>query len=97
MTEPKHTPGPLYVVENDLIGGFAVSVEDMGKTSLKPCGVLLTADMICAREDAVLYAAAPELLDALRAVRDGILSDGNWKETRKRVDKLIAKAEGREQ
>jgi hypothetical protein len=90
MTD-KHTPGPWLDYEGEVYAGKYL-VADVWE---HPSG-----DDV-ARANARLIAAAPDMLDALRAIRFEIecLSNhwvGPFKMAVDRVDAAIAKAEGRE-
>ena len=94
MSETKHTPGPwraypesdpLYVLAAD---GRALTqaFPDQSSVFLNPA-------------DAVLCAAAPDLLDALRTLMEveGSSDAMQWSHARKAARRAIAKAEGRAQ
>ena len=91
MSETKHTPGPWEVEDNDGYGGTFIYAT--GVTTAEVVG-----DSAEAIANALLIAAAPELLEALKALADdhefgatGAVRQDHLKAART----AIAKAEGR--
>ena len=102
-----HTPGPWKVVDRL----YVWTDDDVGCEVAKVCDENLDDDMLGqADADARLIAAAPELLAALRRMREVFeqLADGDWRHLDATYvdqliesdglhgcDKALAKAEGR--
>lgn len=102
MGEVKHTPGPWkvremarggeirgYFVAAPDVNGFAYDAEILGEDEYRD----EQTGMARWRADAHVAAAAPELLEALKAIQDAVpdLNDALWRQ----VDAAISKAEGR--
>ena len=102
MSEAKHTPGPWSWSDKfltsdsaqhtwSLLGanGYGILSCDGDSNSPQYLGE-------SGKADALLIAAAPELLEALKLVRDYIVTmKGNGHEYQAAVDAAIAKAEGK--
>lgn len=87
MTENKHTPGPQ--LGWDLLGGRDEHWELVGKD-----GELIGDVCFCKAANARLIAAAPELLEALKAYRDACYEqDINLGPITADAEAAIAKAE----
>lgn len=91
MNKPKHTPGP-WILENDCIRTYAESVNDE-----------LYLDLPKNPADARLIAAAPEMLEALKALATNCSCTIRERDSGHRADcavpqanQAIAKAEGRD-
>lgn len=89
MNAPKHTQSNWYPARSS--GGQGLVIEDdTGRN------VAVTYD----EKDAALVAAAPELLEALKACSKALSDSGRWvpdeyAEAFRNADRAIAKAEGR--
>lgn len=86
--KPKHTPGPWFV--DDKLGHFAYIKASDGTDLAK-------VDMTNGKElNASLFAAAPELLDAVKAARIAWFGSGLPERLLKLYEDVIRKAECRE-
>lgn len=96
MSESKHTPGPW--VAADKASWFRGQTHpDEGKIAITAGSGGVVANAY-GRDNARLIAAAPEMLEALKELRDAfkIVSDDDWQHPSYRVAlAAIAKAEGR--
>lgn len=93
MTKIQHTPGPWGTFWNEEnarlgIGGWYFTHSDNGRLPLLRC----KRDNRHAEANARLIAAAPDMLDALKALKNN-LSFGAWA----KVEAAINKAEGAHQ
>ena len=85
----KHTPGPWRVAPAALYANGGINV-DAVNTNQYVCHVAGAGPDARAHADAVLIAASPELLDALKDAYPHIADDA----LRQRIGALIAKTEG---
>jgi hypothetical protein len=94
MIETKHTPGP-WSIEGDVAeGGFYLSEYNHGaEVPIFLCEWFL-GDAVTAKSNARLIAAAPDMLEALKACADNLASLG-WHPAEQVARDAIAKAEGR--
>lgn len=92
MIEPKFTPGPWSILFNDKT-----------KVVLEQQGVaVFVADTYAGftkseeeqKANAALIAAAPEMYEGLKEIRDVIEKDGRFCRTVEAIDKLLMKARG---
>lgn len=94
----KHTPGPWYVERYDVMA-LKPEREHLGEGAPETiCGMISSVSPEETRCNQQLIAAAPELLDALKRVRDAFYIKGTSKALRAAFEgtkELVAKAEGR--
>lgn len=92
MNEPKFTPGPWSILFNDKT-----------KVVLEQQGVaVFVADTYAGftkseeeqKANAALIAAAPEMYEGLKEIRDVMEKDGRFCRTVEAIDKLLMKARG---
>ncbi|HJH05434.1 MAG TPA: hypothetical protein K8W19_15615 [Victivallis vadensis] len=92
MIEPKFTPGPWSILFNDKT-----------KVVLEQQGVaVFVADTYAGftkseeeqKANAALIAAAPEMYEGLKEIRDVMEKDGRFCRTVEAIDKLLMKARG---
>jgi hypothetical protein len=100
MSAPKHTPGPWKIVhpKRKVVVGDRIVIEaDRGKNAGRLVAVLYAAGWAGAPQwaaDAHLIVAAPELLEALKAVRAAKCGTLAMAKAFEACDLAIAKAEG---
>lgn len=88
MIEPKFTPG-----EWTRDGQFQTTAGDFRLLyDCKPINVTVPADEAAA--NAALIAAAPEMYEGLKEIRDVMEKDGRFCRTVEAIDKLLKKARG---
>jgi hypothetical protein len=85
--EAKHTPGPFKVFQ----GTSGTYVESSDGRAL----ARVSGEDAERQPNAKLFAAAPDLLAALRMAYEELCMGGDWEAARRVVDAAIAKAEGR--
>lgn len=94
MNEPKFTPGPWSLLFNDKTKvvleqqGVAVFVADTY--------ACFTKSEEEQKANAALIAAAPEMYEGLKEIRDVMEKDGRFCRTVEAIDKLLKKARGEE-
>lgn len=88
--ETKHTPGPWI---NETYSVVASNTPVDGGDIICEAPLIFDDSMRRWQANARLIAAAPELLDALKAIRDGW--EHNLSEAMAQVNAAIAKVEGR--
>lgn len=92
MNEPKFTPGPWSLLFNDKTKvvleqqGVAVFVADTY--------ACFTKSEEEQKANAALIAAAPEMYEGLKEIRDVMEKDGRFCRTVEAIDKLLKKARG---
>lgn len=94
MTEHKHTPGPWKVsasIDSEFVGVFP----DTGEHAFPICKMPDFIKRDVNEANALLIAAAPDLLDALRRARGVLDVIGGYTDRLARCDAAIAKAEGK--
>jgi hypothetical protein len=106
MNNGKHTPGP-WIFSHDLGNGYSIAREVDGHNSasgkLLPVALAVftagnyneTENRAVASANAHLIAAAPELLEACRWVKQEIEWKHDMTASLTVLDRIIAKAEGR--
>lgn len=93
MNEPKFTPGPWSLLFNDKTKvvleqqGVAVFVADTY--------ACFTKSEEEQKANAALIAAAPEMYEGLKEIRDVMEKDGRFCRTVEAIDKLLKKARGK--
>lgn len=88
----KHTPGPWHLMETE--PGIVAEMDVFVTTPRWAGGIGLIARVMNA-DDAVLIAAAPDLLAVLKAVADdGVAMRGFHEQFRAEIHAVIAKATG---
>lgn len=90
----KHTPGPWSVARH----GYGTFYEAHAFIEHSVCGIWWPDGNVEQEANARLIAAAPELLEALKRLTEGMEASGGWDGDDEDFDtamKAIAKAEGR--